>query len=65
MLRGSVNAKSINQLAATSRGEPAVRTLPPVMRTSAWKLLLAFYIAQAGLGVAIGLAVPWIVWFQS
>jgi hypothetical protein len=65
MLRGSANAKSTNQLAASSRGEAAVGTLPPVMKTSAWKLLLAFYIAQAVLGVAIGLAVPWIVWFQS
>jgi hypothetical protein len=46
-------------------GEPAVRTLPPVMRTSAWKFLLAFYVAQAMLGVAIGLAVPWIIWFRS
>jgi hypothetical protein len=36
------------------------------MRTPAWKkMLLAFYIAQAALGAAIGLAVPWIVWFQS
>jgi hypothetical protein len=64
MLRGSVKAKSTNQLTATSPGEPAVGTLP-VMRTSAWKLLLAFYIAQAAIGVAIGFTIPWIVWFQS
>jgi hypothetical protein len=65
MLRGSANAKSTNQLAATSRGEPAARTLPPVMKTSVWKLLLVFYIAQAALGFAIGFVVPWIVWLES
>jgi hypothetical protein len=66
-----IGSRKINQSTPGHfTGEPAVRTLRLTMRTPvrtpAWKkMLLAFYIAQAALGAAIGLAVPWIVWFQS
>jgi hypothetical protein len=57
--------KLTNQLAASSRGETVTDIFPPAMNTSAWKVLLALDIAQAILGIAIGFAIPWIVWFQS